>query len=439
MGLKVLKFGGSSLADARQFQKVAAIVRSDEARRYVVPSAPGRRFDNDTKVTDLLYACHTAAVRGDGFDEAFQRVERRFNSIVEDLGLSLDLSGEFETIRRSILGGASPDYAASRGEYLSGIVLSALLGFPFVDAAELIFFREDGAVDEERTYDRFRELAETHEKAVIPGFYGCGADGAIRTFSRGGSDITGAIVARGVGADVYENWTDVSGVLVANPHIVENPRSIDVVTFRELRELAYMGFNVLHEDAILPVKVANIPTNIRNTNDPDHPGTMIINNIRAAASTPITGIAGRRGFSIIHIEKDGMNREVGFTRRALSVLEKHNISFEHLPSGIDTMSFIIQTEALAGQGEAIAREIGRAVDADEVELISGLALIAVVGRGMVRSKGMAARVFNAIAHANINIRMIDQGSSELNIIVGVDEYDFRSAMNAIYAEFFPLD
>ena len=439
MALKVLKFGGSSLADARQFQKVAAIVRSDEERRYVVPSAPGKRFDNDTKVTDLLYACHAAAQRGDGFEEAFQRVERRFNAIIEDLGLSLDLSGEFETIRCSILGGASADYAASRGEYLSGKVLSALLGFPFVDAADLIYFRENGSVDDDRTYEKLYELANHESCAVIPGFYGRAADGSIRTFSRGGSDITGAIVARGVKADIYENWTDVSGFLVTNPRIVDNPRSIDVVTFRELRELAYMGANVLHEDAILPVKVANIPINIRNTNEPEHPGTLIINNIRAASSTPITGIAGRRGFSIIHIEKDGMNREVGFTRRALSVLEKYNISFEHLPSGIDTMSFIIQTEALAGQGETIAREIGRAVDADEVELISGLALIAVVGRGMVRAKGMAARVFNAIARANINIRMIDQGSSELNIIVGVDEYDFRSAMNAIYAEFFPQD
>lgn len=439
MSLKVLKFGGSSLSDANQFQKVAAIVRAEEERRYVVPSAPGKRYDNDTKVTDLLYASHAAAAKGEGFGEAFARIEKRYNSIIADLGLSLDLTSEFETIRQNILNGASTDYAASRGEYLSGIVLSALLGFPFVDAADLIFFKENGAVDDDRTYEAFYELVKKHDHAVIPGFYGRAADGSVKTFSRGGSDITGSIVARGVRADIYENWTDVSGFLVANPRIVDHPRSIDVVTFRELRELAYMGASVLHEDAVLPVKAANIPINIRNTNEPEHPGTLIINNIRAASTSPITGIAGKRGFSIIHIEKDGMNKEVGFTRRALSVLENHGVSFEHLPSGIDTMGFIIQTESLAGKGDTIAREISKAVNADEVELISGLALIAVVGRGMVRAKGIAARIFSAVARANINIRMIDQGSSELNIIIGVDEYDFRSAMNAIYAEFFPQD
>ena len=439
MSLKVLKFGGSSLSDAHQFQKVAAIVRAEEERRYIVPSAPGKRYDNDIKVTDLLYASHAAAAKGEGFDEAFARVEKRYNSIIADLGLALDLSSEFSTIRRNILDGASVDYVASRGEYLSGIVLAALLEFPFVDAADLIFFTESGAVDDDRTYEAFYELTKKYDRAVIPGFYGRAADGTVKTFSRGGSDITGSIVARGVRASIYENWTDVSGFLVANPRIVDHPRSIDTVTFRELRELAYMGASVLHEDAVLPVKAANIPINIRNTNEPEHPGTLIINNIRAASSSPITGIAGKRGFSIIHIEKDGMNKEVGFTRRALSVLEKHNVSFEHLPSGIDTMGFIIQTESLGGQGETIAREIGKAVDSDEVELISGLALIAVVGRGMVRAKGMAARIFSSVARANINIRMIDQGSSELNIIIGVDEYDFRSAMNAIYAEFFPQD
>ncbi|MBE6935905.1 MAG: aspartate kinase [Ruminococcaceae bacterium] len=439
MSLKVVKFGGSSLADARQFEKVAAIIRSEDDRRYVVPSAPGKRYDNDTKVTDLLYSLHKAAETGEGFEEIYARIVKRYNTIIADLGLSLDLGQELSTIRENILNGASRDYAASRGEYLSGIVLSNLLGYPFVDAADLIFFAENGDIDEERTYEAFYELTKRLDRAVIPGFYGRAADGSVKTFSRGGSDITGAIVARGVNAAIYENWTDVSGFLVTNPRIVERPRSIDVITFRELRELAYMGASVLHEDAVFPVKAANIPINIRNTNEPDHPGTLIVNNLRAASSSPITGIAGKRGFSIIHIEKDGMNKEVGFTRKALSVLEQHNISFEHLPSGIDTMGFIIQTDSLQGQGEAITREIGKAVNADEIELISGLALIAVVGRGMIRAKGTAARIFNAISRANINIRMIDQGSSEMNIIIGVDEYDFRSAVNAIYAEFFPQD
>ncbi|MBQ3880224.1 MAG: aspartate kinase [Oscillospiraceae bacterium] len=436
MAVKVAKFGGSSLADAGQFTKVANIVAADPARRYIVPSAPGKRYENDTKVTDLLYAAYDA--RGtDQFDTEFSRIEKRYNTIIAHLGMKLDLSREYETIKQNIQSGASRDYVASRGEYLSAQVLAALLGFPFIDAANLIYFDENGQLDEYRTYEAFYETKVNYTHAVIPGFYGANPDGTIRTFSRGGSDITGAIVARGVDAAVYENWTDVSGFMVTNPKIVENPKSIGYITFRELRELAYMGASVLHEDAVFPVKSANIPINIRNTNDPSHPGTIISNIPAAENDSPITGIAGKRGFSIIHIEKDGMNNEVGFTRRALEILEKQGISFEFLPSGIDTMGIIISNDSLGVRGEALAKQIGSAVDADIAECISGLAIIAVVGRGMVRAKGVAARIFNAIARANINIRMIDQGSSELNIIVGVDEYDFRSAMNAIYEEFFP--
>ncbi len=436
MALKVAKFGGSSLADAGQFTKVANIIASDPMRRYIVPSAPGKRYDNDTKVTDLLYAAYDA--RGtDSFDTEFARVEKRYDTIISNLHLSLDLSKEYEKIKENIQSGASRDYVASRGEYLSAHVLAALIGYPFIDAAELIYFDENGQLDEYRTYEAFYETKVNYTHAVIPGFYGANPDGTIRTFSRGGSDITGAIVARGVGASVYENWTDVSGFMVTNPRIVENPKSIGYITFRELRELAYMGASVLHEDAVFPVKAANIPINIRNTNDPSHPGTIISNIPTAENDSPITGIAGKRGFSIIHIEKDGMNNEVGFTRRALEILEKQDISFEFLPSGIDTMGIIIQNDHLGVRGELLAKQIGAAVEADIAECISGLAVIAVVGRGMVRAKGVAARIFSAIARANINIRMIDQGSSELNIIVGVDEYDFRSAMNAIYDEFFP--
>jgi len=438
MEVKVAKFGGSSLSEARQFKKVKAIIQADTSRMFVVPSAPGKRTYKDEKVTDALFRCQSLAKQGQSFDEPFAYITERYLQIQNELGLKTDILSHLDTIHEHLLLGASADYAASRGEYLNGILLADYLGFAFIDAAELIRFDENGVFDADETQRRISAIAQ-QRYIVIPGFYGSKPDGRIQVFPRGGSDITGAIVARGVRADVYENWTDVSGFFVTNPRIVENPRPIEVVTFRELRELAYMGASVLHEDAVLPVKAANIPINIRNTNEPSHPGTLIVNNVRAESTTPITGIAGKRGFSIIHIEKDGMNKEVGFTRRALSVLENHNVSFEHLPSGIDTMGFIIQTDALAGQGETIAREISKAVNADEVELISGLALIAVVGRGMVRAKGVASRIMNAIARANINIRMLDQGSSELNIIIGVDEYDFRSAVNAIYAEFFQED
>ncbi len=436
MALKVVKFGGSSLADAQQFKKVARIVEADPQRRYVVPSAPGKRYDNDTKVTDLLYTAYEMREM-ETFEAEFARIERRYDKIIADLKIPLDLSDEYKTIKENIKSGASRDYAASRGEYLSGQVLAKLLGFPFLDAAKLIFFDDAGALDEYRTYEAFYEAAKHYSHAVIPGFYGANPDGSVRTFSRGGSDITGAIAARGFEAAMYENWTDVSGFLVTNPKIVADPKNIEYITFHELRELAYMGASVLHEDAVLPVKSANIPINIRNTNEPSHPGTIISNVPAPNRDCPITGIAGKRGFSIIHIEKDGMNNEIGFTRRALEILEQNGISFEFLPSGIDTMGIIVSNDKLGVRGEAIAKQIGAAVNADIAECISGLAIIAVVGRGMVRAKGVAARIFSAIARANVSIRMIDQGSSELNIIVGVDEYDFRTAMNAIYEEFFP--
>ncbi len=437
MNIKVVKFGGSSLASAGQFKKVADIIKSEKERRYVVPSAPGKRSGSDTKVTDMLYSCYDAIIRGESFEEFFAPIRTRYNEIIEGLGLELSLDDEYEKIGEAFKSNCGRDYAASRGEYLNGIILAKYLDFPFIDAADVVFFDANGKLDAQRSYKALEEMAEANEYAVIPGFYGSNPDGTIKTFSRGGSDITGSVVARGVDADIYENWTDVSGFLVTDPRIVENPKVINVVTFRELRELAYMGATVLHEDAIFPVRVAGIPINIRNTNRPQDPGTMIVS-ARASdiKSGIITGIAGKKGFTVFHIEKDMMNQEVGFTRRVLTIFEKYNISFEHLPSGIDTMSIIVNTDVLNGRADLLAKEIKSTVDADLVEVITGLALIAVVGRGMVRSKGLAARVFNAIADADINIRMIDQGSSELNIIIGVDEYDFKSTVNAIYDEFF---
>jgi len=437
MDIKVVKFGGSSLASASQFVKVANIIKSDKNRRYVVPSAPGKRDSNDTKVTDMLYSSYEAVSKGADFDEIFAPIRTRYNEIIEGLELDLCLDEEFAKIGEAFKTKCGKDYAASRGEYLNGIILANYLGYPFIDAATVIFFDANGRLDAQRSYKALEEMAEENEYAVIPGFYGAMPDGMIKTFSRGGSDITGSVVARGVDAEIYENWTDVSGFLVTDPRIVENPQVIDVVTFKELRELSYMGAGVLHEDAIFPVRAAGIPINIKNTNRPQDPGTMIVS-ARASdvKSGVITGIAGKKGFTVFHIEKDMMNQEVGFTRRVLTIFEKYNISFEHLPSGIDTMSIIVSTDVLNGKADALAKEIKSAVEADLVEVITGLALIAVVGRGMVRSKGLAARVFNAIADADINIRMIDQGSSELNIIIGVDEYDFKSTVNAIYDEFF---
>ncbi|MBQ8742401.1 MAG: aspartate kinase [Clostridia bacterium] len=434
--VKTVKFGGSSLADATQFKKVADIVLSDKTRKYVVPSAPGKRFDGDTKVTDMLYSCHTLASSGKGINEIFDKIKERYNAIIADLGLDLSLDGEFDAIYENITSGADDSYAASRGEYLNGMILAAYLGFDFIDAAKCIFFTENKQLDSEKTNSVLAKELEKHEYAVIPGFYGSLPNGKVVTFSRGGSDITGSVVARAVQADIYENWTDVSGFLMADPRIVKNPKTIDVITYHELRELAYMGATVLHEDAIFPVRLSGIPINIRNTNRPDDAGTMIVAKAdKDDTKNLITGIAGRRGFSAISLEKDMMNSEIGFGRRLLSVLENHSIPFEHLPSGIDTMSAIVSTHELEGCRSEIVHEICLACNPDTIYVEDGLALIAVVGRGMVQSYGTAARVFNAVASAGINIRMIDQGSSEFNIILSVEEHDFESALKAIYNEF----
>ena len=434
--LKVLKFGGSSLADAAHFRIVSEIVKAEESRRFVVPSAPGKRYKDDEKVTDLLYACYGIAAGGGDIDAIFKRISSRYNDIIRDLGMDFSLDSELDTIRTAIASGAGRDYAASRGEYLNGLILSAYLGYDFIDAHDVIFFREDGALDTEKTYAVLGAALEAHPHAVVPGFYGSMPDGSIRTFSRGGSDITGAIVARAAMADLYENWTDVSGFMMADPRCIENPKPIDVITYKELRELSYMGATVLHEDAVFPVRAAGIPINIKNTNDPAAKGTLIVPSATDDKNDSIiTGIAGKVGFSIISIEKDMMNSELGFGRRVLEVLETNKVNFEHLPSSIDSMCVIVKTEEIAGKREGIMDEIFRLTNPDAVVIEDGLALLAVVGRGMVRSKGTAARIFASLAKASINIRMIDQGSSELNIIIGLDEADYIPALRAIYEEF----
>lgn len=436
MGIKTVKFGGSSLADATQFRRVGEIVRADSARRYVIASAPGKRTPDDIKVTDMLYRCYEMARAREDITDYFAKIAERYNAIIRDLGLNYDIAGELAYICDGINHHTGRDFAASRGEYLSSLILAKYLKYDFIDAESVIFFQENGSFDAEKTREELRKELKKHERAVIPGFYGVMPNGTIRTFSRGGSDITGSIVAEAAEAELYENWTDVSGCLMADPRIVENPRPIRTVTYRELRELSYMGASVLHEEAIFPVRAAGIPINIRNTNDADAPGTMIVaGTSEYDAKTVITGIAGKKGFSVISVEKDLMNSEIGFARKMLDVLEDNGISFEHLPSGVDTMSVIVASGELEGRREKLIASINRACRPDSIVCEDGLALLAVVGRGMVKARGTAARVFDAISGAGVNIRMIDQGSSELNIIVGVEEKDFERALRAIYREF----
>ena len=429
---KVVKFGGSSLASAGQFQKVGDIIRADETRRYVVPSAPGKRFNGDTKVTDMLYRCYYSAVNGEDFSGQLKQIKARYNEIIGGLNLKLSLDHEFEVIAKQFEEKAGSDYAASRGEYLNGIIMANYLGFPFVDSAEVIRFDKHGEFDADTTNKLMEKKLAELEKAVIPGFYGAYADGKIKTFSRGGSDITGSIVAKAVKADLYENWTDVSGFLVTDPRLIENPETIDVITYRELRELSYMGATVLHEDAIFPVRKAGIPINIRNTNKPEDKGTMIVASTCHKPVYTITGIAGKKGFVAVNIEKDMMNSEIGFGRKVLEEFEKQGISFEHMPSGIDTMSIIVHQDEFEEHEQKVLAGIQRAVHPDVLEVEGDLALVAVVGRAMKSNRGTAARIFAALAHANVNVKMIDQGSSEWNVIVGVRNEDFEKAIKAIY-------
>lgn len=429
---KIVKFGGSSLASAEQFKKVGKIIRQDESRRYVVPSAPGKRFPGDTKVTDMLYSCYHLAIQEKHFNDALEKIKKRYNEIIEGLNLDLNLDDEFKVIRENFGKKVGRDYAASRGEYLNGIIMAHYLDYEFIDAAEVIFFDEKGNFDAEKTNQVLSERLNKTERAVIPGFYGSDVNGKVRTFSRGGSDVTGSIVAKAIRADMYENWTDVSGFLIADPRIIKNPKSIDVITYRELRELSYMGASVLHEDAIFPVRKEGIPINIRNTNAPEERGTLIVEATCRKPRFIITGVAGKKDFASITIEKAMMNAEVGFCKKVLEVFSENNISIEHMPSGIDTMTILVHQDEFEEKEQKVIAGIHRSVEPDFVEMESDLALIAVVGRGMKATRGTSGRIFSALAHANVNVRMIDQGSSELNIIIGVRNHDFETAIKAIY-------
>lgn len=429
---KVVKFGGSSLASAEQFRKVGNIIQAEEERKYVVPSAPGKRFKDDTKVTDMLYACYDLAEQGKDFKSALKAIKERYQEIIDGLGLALSLDEEFKVVEQNFKEKAGSNYAASRGEYLNGIIMADYLGYEFVDAATVIFFDEMGIFDADKTNEVLSAKLANGKPAVIPGFYGSLPDGTVKTFSRGGSDITGSIVARAVKADVYENWTDVSGFLIADPRIIDDPKNIDCITYRELRELSYMGAGVFHEDAIFPVRQEGIPINIRNTNAPAYNGTWIVGSTCQKSKYVITGIAGRKGFCAINIEKDKMNSEIGFGRKVLQAFEESDISFEHVPSGIDTMTVFVHQDEFMHKEQKVVASLHRLAKPDTIDIEADLALIAVVGRGMKSTRGTAGRIFSALAHSNINVKMIDQGSSELNIIIGVANDDFETAIKAIY-------
>ena len=436
MGIKVAKFGGSSVADAIQIRKLRDIVKSDEAIKYVVVSAPGKRYADDSKVTDLLYLCKTHIEHKIPYEQIFQVIYDRFTAMEVDLDVDVNIKGELREIKTRIENGASADYIASRGEYLNAKIIAGFLGFDFVDAQEMIKFNDKGKLMEDVTNERIGKALEQHECAVIPGFYGERLeDGSVKTFSRGGSDITGALVARGVGAEVYENWTDVSGFLMADPRIVNDPKPIESISYMELRELSYMGASVLHEDAIFPAKVEGIPINIRNTNKPEDPGTMITADFEVNEDQVISGIAGRKHFSVIAIYKNHLANEKGFIRKLAGIIEDNDMTIEHLPTGIDTMSVVIDQKVLNGKTDEIVEEIKYQLKPDSVDVVEDMALIATVGAGMSARKGTSARLFTALADAGVNIRMIDQGSSEMNIIVGVEEKDFETAIKAIYNAF----
>ncbi|WP_294125714.1 aspartate kinase [uncultured Clostridium sp.] len=434
MNTIVTKFGGSSLADSIHFKKVKNILESNPERKYIIPSAPGKSSFKDFKITDLLYLCHAHVKSGISLDDVFKLISERYKSIVDDLNLNLDLTSYLNIIKTDIENGASVDYTASRGEYLNGIILANYLNIDFIDAKDVIKFNKYGTLNIEETYVALKDKLSNHERAVIPGFYGSNEHGDIVTFSRGGSDITGALVAASINAKLYENWTDVSGFLMADPRIVNNPKKIKTITYGELRELSYMGASVLHEEAVFPVRTSGIPINIRNTNEPENEGTLIVSNEIKHENT-ITGIAGKQNFTVLSIEKSMMNSELGFCRKILTILEQNGVSFENMPSGIDTVSVVISDSNLKNKTEIIVEEIKRACNPDSIVVYPNMALIATVGTGMAYTKGVASKIFTALAESDINIRMIDQGSSEINVLVGIENDDFEKGINAIYKAF----
>lgn len=429
------KFGGSSVADHRQFLKIRGILDQDARRKIIVVSAPGKRQSGETKLTDLLYLCHELAEKKMSIETPFSLIRDRFLEIERELGIQAGMAEDMKTFEGEILAGADPDFIASRGEYFSGRLMAKFLAAEFVDPKDGVFFDAAGRLDAKKTYGVLGKLfSDESKRYVMPGFYGVDIKGRIKTFSRGGSDISGAIAARAANVEIYENWTDVSGLLMADPRIVENPHPLDLASYREIRELTYMGASVFHDEAVAPAREAGIPVNIRNTNKPEDPGTMIVSKLPEVTKYDIAGVAGKKNFSMFSLEKTMMNKEVGFARRFLEVFENHRVSIEHCPSSIDSMSVVVASEEIGDKSEAIREDIQRILQPDNLEVEHELSLIAVVGEGMARQVGMASRVFQALADARVNIRIIDQGASELNIIVGVGNADYEKAIRALYGE-----
>jgi aspartate kinase len=437
MGRIVCKFGGTSVADAGQLQKVKSIIEADARRQVVVPSAPGRRTKEEPKVTDLLYLCHEMATMHADFSGPLRTIRERFVQIEQSLAVRCDIGAAVDALGETIARGATSDYVASRGEALSGQLIAAFLGGELVDPFDYITITRSGRV-EPKSYDRLAaRLADESKLYVMPGFYGKGSNGEVKTFSRGGSDVSGAIAARAVGAEVYENWTDVSGLLMADPRIVAHPRPMSEATYREIRELSYMGAAVLHDEAILPVREVGIPICIKNTNMPEHPGTRIVSALspREEKSTEIAGVAGKKGFAMIAVEKSLMNTEIGFAYRLLGVFERRGISVEHCPSSIDGINVIVDAKTLGDGVDEVLEEIKRLLQPDSVRFVPDLALVAVVGEGMIRTVGIAAKVFAALRDAQVNVGVINQGASEVNIIIGVHPDEHEKAVRAIYSAF----
>lgn len=434
--LKVAKFGGSSMADAGQFRKVKSIIEADSARRVIVVSAAGKRFSGDNKLTDLLYLCHAHKKYGVNCDPVFDMIADRYRGICAELNLSLDIESELKALREEIEAGISKDKLVSRGEYFSAKLMADFLGYDFLDAELWLRFSFDGSINTAESYENFQRLADGR-KVVVPGFYGTMPDGSIKVLSRGGSDVTGALCAAALGADVYENWTDVSGILMADPRIVDNPDTIERITYNELRELSYLGAQVLHEGAVFPVRDKNIPLNIRNTNCPEHPGTLIMESFDDELRDErfITGIAGRRNFSIVNVSKTGMSSEVGSLRRILEVFEKHGVCVEYTPSGIDSVSLVVAADKVKSSIYSIVGEIQKELAPDSVQITENISVIAAVGRKMAFKPGSSGRIFAALGANGINIRMISQGPEELNIIVGVNDDDFEKTVRVLYHSF----
>jgi aspartate kinase len=432
-----LKFGGSSVADSKQITKVADIVHADPRRRIVVVSAPGKRHPAEAKLTDLLYLCHDMASIGTSISEPFALIRQRYAEIITDLHVDTKILAELDALAANLQAGCTADYAASRGEYFIARIIADYLGAVFIDPADHIIIRANGTINEESYPLLAAALADRHQSYVMAGFYGRDRDGEVKTFSRGGSDISGAIAARAAGAILYENWTDTPGILMADPRIIKNPRPIGEISFREIREMAYMGASVFHDEAILPVREAGIPIRIANTNQPDDPGTLITPQLsqQAINSTEIAGIAGKRDFCMLCLEKTLMNREVGFVHRLLGILREHGVSFEHCPSSIDSVSVIVEDENFKGLDEIVLEDIRRQLSPDSLFLEKDLALVAVVGEGMVRTVGIAGKIFAAMGKAGINVRVINQGASELNIIIGVSRKDFERTVRTLYDAF----